>query len=133
MVRPYRSFKAGLTIAKQNTILRGSRIIIPKSLQKRAVDIVHESHQGLSKTKALLREKIWFVGIDELVKKTIDSYLACEAVGKSAPPEPIKQNEMTKGPWETLHVNFCGTLPSNDYLLILIDRSSRYPEVEIIH
>ena len=53
-VRPYRSFKADLTIGKHNTILCGSRIIIPKSLQKRAVDIAHESHQGLSKTKALL-------------------------------------------------------------------------------
>ena len=131
-VRPYRSFKADLTIGKHNTILRGSRIIIPKSLQKRAVEIAHESHQGLSKTKALLREKIWFVGIDELVQKTIDSCLACQAVGKPAPPEPIKQNEMPKGPWETLHIDFCGPLPSNDYLLVLIDRYSRYPEVEIV-
>ena len=39
---------------------------------------------------------------------------------------------MPKGPWETLHIDFCGPLPSNDYLLVLIDRYSRYPEVEIV-
>ena len=136
-VRPYHSFKADLTIGKYSTILRGSRIIIPKVLQKRAVDIVHESHQGLSRAKALLHEKIWFLGIDELVKKkTIDLCLACQAVGESARPEPIKQNEMPlgiwKGPWETLHFDSCGPLPSTDYLLSLTDRYSRYPDVEII-
>ena len=101
-------------------------------MQQKAIDIAHESHQGLSKTKALLREKIWFLGIDELAKRTIDSCLACQAVGRSPPPEPIKQAEMPKAPWEILHIDFCGPLPSNDYLLVLIDRYSRYPEVEVI-
>ena len=131
-VRPYRVFKEELAVGEQNVIIRGSRIVIPKSLQQKAIDIAHETHQGLSKTKALLREKIWFLGIDELVKKTIDSCLACQAVGRSAPPEPIKQAEMPKGPWETLHIDFCGPLPSGEYLLVLIDRYSRYPEVEIV-
>ena len=39
---------------------------------------------------------------------------------------------MPKGPWETLHIDFCGPLPSNDNLLVLIYRYSRYLEVEII-
>ena len=39
---------------------------------------------------------------------------------------------MPKAPWETLHIDFCGPLPSSEYLLVLIDRYSRYPEVEII-
>ena len=43
-VRSYHSFKADWAIGKHNTIIRGSRIIIPKSLQKRAVDIAQESH-----------------------------------------------------------------------------------------
>ncbi len=46
-------------------ILRGSRIFI---LQQKAIDIAHESHQGLVKTKSLLREKVWFPGIDEMTK-----------------------------------------------------------------
>ena len=51
--------------------------MIPRSLQMKAVDVAHESHQGISKTKALLREKVWFSGIDELVKTTLGSCLAC--------------------------------------------------------
>ena len=69
IVKPYRLIKDELMIGKQNVILRGSKIVIPTSLQQKAVDIAHESHQGISKTKALLREKVWFSGIDKLVKK----------------------------------------------------------------
>ena len=31
-----------------------------------------------------------------------------------------------------MHIDFCGPLPSGEYLLVLIDRFSRYPEVEIV-
>ena len=35
-------------------------------------------------------------------------------------------------PWEILHIDLCGPVPSNEYLLVLIDRHSRYPELEIV-
>lgn len=41
-------------------LLRGSRLVIPSSLQRKIVNIAHEGHQGIVKTKQLLREKIWF-------------------------------------------------------------------------
>ena len=56
-VKQYKPIKDEITIGSNNIILRGSRIIIPDALRQRAIDIAHESHQGISKTKALLREK----------------------------------------------------------------------------
>ena len=97
-VRRYHPFKDELTIGEQNVILRGSRLLIPKTLQQKAIDIAHGSHQGLSKTKALIREKVWFLGMDELIQKTISTCLACQAVGKPCPPEPVKMMPMPKGP-----------------------------------
>ena len=82
----FNSCKDDNTIGKSNIILRWTRIVIPNSPQQKAIDLAHESHQGLSKTKALLREKVWFPAIDEMVKKTIDSCIACQAVGQAAPP-----------------------------------------------
>ena len=43
-----------------NFILHGTRIVVPKSLEDHLVNLAHEGRQGLVKTKALLREKIWF-------------------------------------------------------------------------
>ena len=64
--------KEELTIGAQNIILRGSRIVIPESLQQRPIDIAHESHQGPSKTKAMIPEKVWLPKLDEAVKATLD-------------------------------------------------------------
>ena len=131
-LKPYRSLQDELTIGEQGIILRGTRIVIPTSLHQRAVDIAHENHQGISKTKALLREKVWFPGIDDLVQQTMQSCIACQAVGKPAPPEPLHLQDMPKGPWKKLHIDFYGPLPSGEYLLVVIDRYSRFPEVEIV-
>ena len=52
-------------------------------------------------------------------------------VEKPAPPEPFKQSEMPSGRWQVLHIDFCGPLPSGELLLVVIDRYSRYPEVDV--
>ena len=51
-----------------------SRLIIPKPFNKQ-----HEGHFGIGRTKALLREKIWFPGVDNPVEKTVKMCIACQA------------------------------------------------------
>ena len=57
IVKPYKAIKDELTVTSKGIILREPRIVIPQSLQQRAVDNAQESHLGLTKTKALLRER----------------------------------------------------------------------------
>ena len=62
----FRKVKDDLTVNHDNSvILRGNRIVIPSSLQSRAMVLAHEGHQGIVKTKKLLREKVWFPGIEQ--------------------------------------------------------------------
>ena len=61
-------------------ILRGNRIVIPSKLREKAVDLAHVGHQGIVKTKSLIREKVWFPGRDKMVKDKVDNCLACQAV-----------------------------------------------------
>ena len=105
---------------------------LTESLQQRAIEIAHETHPGLSKTKALVREKVWFPNIDKMVKNTEDRCIPCQAVEKNTTQEPLAMTDMPKGPWEAIHLDFYGPLPSGDYLLVVIDRYSRFPEVEIV-
>ena len=63
-----------------DVILRGNRIVMPNSLRQRAISIAHVGHQGLVKTKKLLREKIWFPKIDYDVKEMINQCVLCQAV-----------------------------------------------------
>ena len=63
----YVRFKDELSVSC-GVILRDHRLIIPDSLRKKVVEIAHASHQGIVKTKQLIREKVWFPGIDKKVE-----------------------------------------------------------------
>ena len=139
-----------LTVNEQLAIiLRGTRIIMPYSLrQLRAIKLAHERHQGLAKTKQLLgsstrgsqargtrlllREKLWFPRIDKKVEDLIRSCIPCQANCTAAHPVPLKMNELPPKPWYTVHVDFCGPFPTGEYLLVVTDAYSRFPEVEIV-
>ena len=122
-----------LTVNEQlGIILRGTRIIMPYSLRQRAIKLAHEGHQGLAKTKQLIREKLWFPRIDKNVEELIRSCIPCQANCTAAQPVPLKMNELPPKPWHTVHVDFCGPFSTGEYLLVVIDAYSRFPEVEIV-
>ena len=52
-------------------VMRDYHIVIPSTLQKRVVELAHEGHQGMSKTKELIRTKVWFPGIDAAVEESV--------------------------------------------------------------
>ena len=93
-----KSNKDQLTIGAHNIVLRGSRIVIPNALQKRAVDFAHANHQGLAMTKSRLQEKVCFSYIDKMVKETIDHRLSFPEPPETEPPEPLQMTQMPKGP-----------------------------------
>ena len=116
----------------RNTLMRGTWIVIPQCLQRRVVNLAHEGHEGVIKTKKLLREKVWFPGIDKLVKECVANCIPCQASTHVKTREPLRMTNLPKGPWQNISVDFCGPFPSGDYLLFAIDDYSRYPEVEIL-
>ena len=132
-VQGYKQIRHEITIDDNNHILlRGSRIILPSSLQARAVTLAHEGHQGQAKTTALLRECVWFPGIGQRVKEEVGKCIACQATSQPNPPEPLCSAPMPSHAWNELKIDFCGPFPSGHYILVVIDVYSRYPEIEIL-
>ncbi len=55
-LKMFSKIREELTVNTDSSIiLRGTRIVLPLSLRKQAMEIAHEGHQGLVKTKQLLR------------------------------------------------------------------------------
>ena len=114
-------------------VLRDNRIVLPQCMWQQAVDICHEGHFGIVRTKQLLRSKIWFPGIDKMVEKTIDQCIPCQAVTNVKKREPLCMSETPKNPWSEVSADFCGPFPDGSMLLVVIDNYSKYPEVEIVN
>src|SRR5580765_3058417 len=116
----------------KNIVLRGSRIVIPKKLQKRTLEIAHEGHPGIVEMKNRLRSKVWWDGIDKDAEKYVRSCEGCQLVQKSTISAPLTRNELPDRPWEALAMDLLGPLPSGESILVVIDYYSRFYEVEIL-
>jgi hypothetical protein len=122
-----------LTVTTNNDIiLRGCRIVMPTTLRRRALELAHEGHQGLIKTKRLLREKIWFPRIDQQAEEIIKHCLPCQAANPESKLEPLKMSPLPLGPWQNVAADFYGPLPTGQTLMVVIDEYSRLVEVEIV-
>ncbi|VDH91023.1 Hypothetical predicted protein [Mytilus galloprovincialis] len=75
-----RSISGELVTYGDTILLRDNRIVLPSELRVRAVNIAHEGHQGITKTKAFLRSKIWFPGLNDRVDNAIKDCSACQSV-----------------------------------------------------
>ena len=133
-IKPYVNLKEEVSVCN-DVILRGNSLVLPKSLQNQAIELAHADHQGVVKTKRLLREKVWFPRIDQMVESRIKNCVPCQAAtqGTAPKPEPLKMTPLPKAPWKEVAVDFLGPLPSGEYLLVIIDEYSRFPEVEALH
>ena len=79
---------------KNGLVLRGTRIIIPTTLQASIVKLVHIGHRGLVKTKALLPQHAWIPNMDKATKQEIKVCLPCQVNGLPNPLEPLPTPEM---------------------------------------
>ena len=113
-------------------VLRGTRIIMPQKLQQQVLDLAHEGHQGVVKTKQRLRSKVWWPGIDRAVEAKCKVCHGCQLVAQPPPPEPMKRTEFPSEPWCDLAGDLLGPLPSGEYLFVVVDYYSRYFEVAIM-
>jgi hypothetical protein len=104
-LQPYQSIVSELSIT-HGVIIRGRRIVLPTSLHKKVIDTAHEGHQGLVKTKQLLRSRVWFPGLEKKVESCINTCIPCQATVHMASQEPVKSTILPNGPWECLSMDF---------------------------
>ncbi|XP_045170892.2 uncharacterized protein K02A2.6-like [Mercenaria mercenaria] len=114
-------------------LLHESRIVIPRQLQDKVISLAHEGHQGIVKTKQLLREKMYFPGMDQLVEAKCKSCIPCLAATNKKTQKPLQMSEMPKYAFQVVSLDFCGPFPDGKYLLVLMDEYSRFPFVEVLN
>ena len=116
---------------KDSIILKGHRIVLPEALQNRAVKIAHAGHQGIVKTMALLREKVWFKNMQPLVEENIKNCHTCQISTHKLTREPLQMSPLPAAPWAEVSADF-GHLQNGKYLLVVTDEYSRYVVVDIL-
>ena len=101
----YKQEKEQLTCT-DTVLLKSDRLVIPATLQERIVDIAHEGHLGIVKTKALLREKVWFPCMDKTVETKVKACLLCQVVIPVCIREPRQMSVVPDSPFDEVSVDF---------------------------
>jgi len=120
-----------LTSVDGNLVLRRSCIVVPDALQKRMVELAHESHQRLVNSRSLLRSKVLFSRMHSLA----DSIVKCCVPYRVATPKPSLETlqiaRLPNGPREQVSIDFFEV--ARHYVLVVVDDHSTFPEIEVEH
>ena len=90
-----------------------SRLVIPKSLLWQVILHMKDTREKFK--LELMRQKVWYCGIDKDVNELIISDIVCQATGNMNKPQKLK---MFKKPWSSLTADFLGPvgLPTGEYV-----------------
>ncbi|XP_021353566.1 uncharacterized protein K02A2.6-like [Mizuhopecten yessoensis] len=110
-------------------VLRGTRIVIPETLRETVLKLAHEGHPGIVSMKRRIRTKVWWFGIDKDSEQFCKTCYSCQLLGSTQAPEPMKTTELPSGPWQHVSADLM-SLPSGDYIFVVVDYYSRYFEVD---
>ena len=142
-LKQYYSFSEEITkkecqLNNDNSIvlLKGDRVIIPKSMQKIVLDQAHEGHLGSKKMKEILRTYTFWLGFSRDVEdyvKRCDSCIVYQRTGDKAPLKTV--SDSATFPFEKIGIDLTGPseTTAGKVYFTLIDYYSRFPEAFILN
>ena len=95
---PYTNRRNELSV-HQGCILWGNRVIIPASLQERALAELHDGHPGMVRMKAVARSYVWWPDLDKHIEQLCSSCLGCQQSGHMPKSAPVHPWEWPSAPW----------------------------------
>ena len=108
-VAPYRGLRHELSVwpypkTDDFVILRGERLVIPECCVPEVLELAHDGHPGIPKTKARLQESVWWPGWANAAKRHVQS---CEPCALEARPTkvPLQPRELPPRAWHTVAID----------------------------
>ncbi|MCP3666180.1 MAG: hypothetical protein GY696_27380, partial [Gammaproteobacteria bacterium] len=103
----------------------------PKSMYQEILEQMHKGHPGIVRLKRKLRESYWWPGMSTQAEKFVQHCVACQRSSKSAPKDiiPISEIPSPTEPWEQLAIDISGPYFNDNYIVVLIDYYSKFPEI----
>ncbi|XP_003739296.1 uncharacterized protein K02A2.6-like [Galendromus occidentalis] len=111
-------------------ILRGHRVVVPKTCRQKILKELHEGHYGSEKMKSLARRYVWWHGIDRDIANITLSCTACLTHARNPPREVIHNWEPPATPFQRIHLDYAGPVQGK-YILLIVDAFSKWLEAFI--
>ena len=112
---------------KDGVVKYKKRVVIPKSLRKEVLDILHAAHQGCSSMEARASQSVWWPGMkDQIARRRA----ACQGCTQAAPSQPSLPPVRPPSPDYPMQ-QICSDIAhySGHTYVVIVDRFSNWPSV----
>ena len=124
-IKKYYYVAAELSV-QNGLLLRGSRLVIPASLQRDVLNRIHEGHQGITKCRERARQSVWWPGLSRQLQELAENCKMC-CKFRSQRAEPLLPTTLPDLPWQKVGTDLFEWKNSN-YLQV-VDYHSRWIEI----
>jgi len=124
-LQPYKKVSDDLCY-HQGLLMKGSRLVIPSSLQKSILERIHEGHQGIVKCRERAKTSIWWPGVSRDVETFVNNCSKCAAFRPNH-TEPLIPSQLPERPWQNVGTDLF--FYNNSNYLLVVDYFSRWIEI----
>lgn len=124
---PYYDKRDSLSF-EDKTLLWQGRIVIPESLRKACLRMLHEGHPGVAAMRSFARLNVWWPRIDTEIDTYVQNCRGCQENRASDPDLPLCSWTVPHEPWSRLHIDFAGPFEGY-YWFVIVDATSKWLEV----
>ncbi|GBN41561.1 Uncharacterized protein K02A2.6, partial [Araneus ventricosus] len=105
-------------------------IVVPESMRREILNILHEGHFGIVKTISMARTCVFWPGISKDIKEMIEKCPVCAKFQIGNAPEPEMPHEFPTSTWVKVTIDFF-YFSGKNYLEV-VDYYSKFIEVQLI-
>ncbi|GFT36785.1 uncharacterized protein K02A2.6 [Nephila pilipes] len=125
-VKTYYKIKNNL-YNQEGLLFSNEKLIVPYSLRKDMLKLIHEAHLGIEKWKKRAREIMYWPGMNSDIETVVSECVICEKFKKANSKEPLKLHTVPYRPFEKIGVDIMDF--SNINYLVVMDYYSKWIEI----
>jgi transposase InsO family protein len=115
---------------QDGVVLWGRRVVVPKSLQGRVLEMLHTAHPGTTRMRQLARIHVWWPNIDAAIEQKTFACDACQENRFDPKKGDVVSWPVPEQPWDRVHIDYAPKFHGRA-LLILVDAHSKWIEIGI--
>ncbi|UYV70569.1 K02A2.6-like [Cordylochernes scorpioides] len=124
--KPYWQFQEEIHVS-DGIVYKGNCILVPSTLRKEILQVVHSSHQGIAASKEKARSAFYWPGMITQVENEVEKCRTCQEYSRKNPEESRIAHEIPEFPWEKIAVDFMEV--SGTSSILVVDYHSKFVEI----
>lgn len=122
-IRSYWDSRAELAVS-DGIVVKGTRLVIPPSMRRHMLGLVHRSHLGIAKCKQRAREIMYWPSMNADIEEAIKNCSSCADVQRQQLKQPLRSSPLPDFPFQRVSTDIFEF--QNSSYLIMVDAYSRF-------